>query len=88
MRLDDGFLLDNRGIGANTAFTSWTYAEYMAMPSAPSAAEIMNHILPDARVTEVYQMPFTVGTPDAAGAATSSFPQVSPAAPPSSPNSK
>lgn len=66
VRLDDGFLLDNRGIGANTAFTSWTYAEYMAMPSAPSAAEIMKHILPDARVTEIYEMPFTVGTPDAA----------------------
>lgn len=66
VKLDEGFLLDNRGIGENTAFTRWTYAEYSAMESAPSPQEIMKNIIPDARVTEIYEMPFTVGTPDAA----------------------
>lgn len=66
VKLADGFLLDNRGIGANTAFTRWTYAEYSAMKSAPSPREIMDNIIPGARVTEIYELPFSVGTPDAA----------------------
>lgn len=66
VKLDGGFLLDNRGVGVNTAFTRWTYAEYSAMPSAPSAKEIMANIIPEARITEIYEMPFAVGTPDAA----------------------
>lgn len=63
--LDGGFLLDRRGVSANTAFTRWTYAEYSALPSAPSAEEIMKNLIPDARVTEIYSMPFATGTPGA-----------------------
>ena len=66
VRLDDGFLLDRRGVGPNTAFTRWTYAEYAALPAAPSTAEIMANLLPDARITELYVMPFTASTPDVA----------------------
>ncbi len=66
VRLSDGFLLDRRGVSGNTAFTRWTYREYAAMESAPSPAEIMEAIIPGARVTEIYQMPFPAGTPDAA----------------------
>lgn len=66
VKLDKGFLLDNRGIGVNTAFTRWTYDEYEALPSAPSPEEIMSNLIPDSRVTEIYEMPFTIGTSDAA----------------------
>ena len=64
--LSDGFLLDRRGVSGNTAFTRWTYQEYAAMESAPAPAEIMEAIIPGARVTEIYQMPFPAGAPDAA----------------------
>ena len=40
-----GYLLDNRGIGVNVAFTSYTYEEYAAMESVPSQEEIMAHII-------------------------------------------
>lgn len=66
LRLSDGFLLDRRGVSAATAFTRWTYREYAAMESAPAPDEIMAAIIPGARVTEIYQMPFPAGEPDAA----------------------
>ena len=64
LKLADGFLLDRRGIGVNSAFTRWTYQEYAALPAAPSPKEILANIIPDARVTQLYEMPFTVGATD------------------------
>lgn len=64
--LADGFLLDRRGVGPNTAFTRWTYEEYSKMETVPSPAEIMDNLIPGAAVTEIYEMPFAVGTTDAA----------------------
>ncbi|MDE6491440.1 MAG: hypothetical protein K2L49_09820 [Muribaculaceae bacterium] len=58
-QLADGYLLDNRGIGPNTAFTSYTYAEYSAMSEAPSAARIMAAVIPGARITEIVELPMT-----------------------------
>lgn len=55
--LADGWLLDRRGIGSNTAFTRWTYAEYAAMKTAPSPAEILSNIVADARVSEIARLP-------------------------------
>ena len=43
-RLQDGWLLDNRGIGTNVAFLRTTYAEYAAMEQAPSQAELLGAI--------------------------------------------
>ena len=52
-----GWLLDRRGgTGLNTAFLTWTYAEYAAMKSTPSQAEIMAHSIPGAEVTEVRRL--------------------------------
>lgn len=65
VKLGGGYLLDRRGVGANTAFTRWTYDEYSEFSAAPSPEEIMGNILPAARVIEVYSMPFVSGTPDA-----------------------
>ncbi|MBD5246766.1 MAG: hypothetical protein HDS54_01190 [Barnesiella sp.] len=54
----DGWLLDRRGgVGLNSAFLDWTYAEYSHLPATPSPAEIMAHVIPDARVTAVTQLP-------------------------------
>lgn len=56
--LENGWLLDRRGaIGANTAFLKYTYEEYAKLPQAPTTAEIMQSIIPDAKVTETRVLP-------------------------------
>ncbi len=44
-RLVDGYLLDNKGIGPNVAFLSYTYEEYSKMQEAPSMSQLMLHII-------------------------------------------
>lgn len=53
--LADGWLLDRRGIGANTVFTRYTYGEYMKLPQVP--ADLMDAIIPGSRVTEIVELP-------------------------------
>jgi len=45
VKLNDGFLLDRRGIGPHTVFTSFTYEEYSGMNSPPSTRELLNSII-------------------------------------------
>ena len=52
--LENGFLLDNRGINANVAFLSISYPEYMAMEKSPTADELMGMILDKDPLTEMY----------------------------------
>lgn len=52
--LEDGYLLDNRGIGIHTAFTSYTYEEYAAMDAAPSIEEILAHIVDKDPIVEMW----------------------------------
>ena len=55
--LADGWLLDRRGgIGPNTAFLTYTYAQYAALPAVPSMAELMARINKSARVTEAVRL--------------------------------
>lgn len=55
-----GWLLDRRGgISEDSRFLKWTYAEYAALPSAPSPSEIIASIILDARVTDVRVLPFS-----------------------------
>lgn len=42
--LDGGYLLDNRGINANTVFLDYTYEEYAAMDTAPSLQDLLAHV--------------------------------------------
>ena len=46
LKLENGWLLDRRGIGMNVAFLRMTYAEYAALENAPSLAEL------DAAITD------------------------------------
>lgn len=66
--LRDGWLLDRRGVSANTRFLRYTYSQYAALLEAPSPAELLEAILPDARVTEIVALPFKTGavTPEQA----------------------
>lgn len=59
VHLADGWLLDRRGIGPNTVFTRYTYADYRALPAAPDASTLAKAIVPDVRVTEIVELPLT-----------------------------
>lgn len=50
--LDNGYLLDNRGINRNVAFLSYTYEEYTQLSVAPSMQELMAHIQDKYPLTE------------------------------------
>lgn len=57
--LADGWLLSPVGVTASSVFTRWTYAEYRAMKQTPSPDEIMQAIIPGAKVTMTMQAPMT-----------------------------
>lgn len=52
--LNKGYLLDNRGIGKNTAFISMTYEEYAKLKSAPSLQELEQMIIDKDPIKEMY----------------------------------
>lgn len=56
--LDGGWLLDRRGVGPDSRFTTYTYSEYASLKSVPSLEQLQKAIIPDARVTELVEMPF------------------------------
>lgn len=59
IKLPDGWLLDRRGIGPNTAFIRLTYAQYAALPAAPTTAELLDMIIPGAHVTDLIRLSMT-----------------------------
>lgn len=60
--LKDGWLLDRRGIGPDTRFVNYTYSQYHDLTEAPSPSRLLESIVPDARVTEIVELPYKVGT--------------------------
>jgi hypothetical protein len=54
-KLDNGFLLDNRGIGPDVAFLDYTYEAYHALGTTPGPDELMKHVLDKDPLTEMYQ---------------------------------
>ena len=53
--LAHGFLLDNRGIGAQVAFLDYTYEEYSKLSAAPHAADLMSLLKDKDPLLEMYQ---------------------------------
>lgn len=49
--IGDGWYLNRQGLGQNSVFTKWTFAEYHALDKTPTPEEIKDAILPGARVT-------------------------------------
>lgn len=49
-----GYLLDNRGIGVNVAFTSFTYQTYAEMSEAPNIETLMSSIIDNDPLMELY----------------------------------
>ena len=52
--LEKGFLLDNRGITRNVAFTSYSYEEYMALEKTPTKEDLLTRIVDPDPLTEMY----------------------------------
>ena len=53
-QLYDNYLLDNRGIGLNVAFTSYTYQAYCSLEQTPSLDDLMNSIVEKDPLLEFY----------------------------------
>ncbi len=53
--LAGGFLLDNRGIGLQVAFLSYTYEEYSKLSKTPNVTDLMKMLLDKDPLTEMYQ---------------------------------
>jgi len=52
--LIDGYLLDNRGIGINSAFLKYTYEDYSKFPSTPTVSVLFSQIIDIDPFTEIY----------------------------------
>jgi hypothetical protein len=64
-RLDDGYFLDNRGIGPDVAFLSYTYEEYSKLTVTQNAGELMNLVLDKDPILEMYDCGNRNAYPDA-----------------------
>lgn len=53
-RLRNGYLLDNRGIGINVAFLTYTYQTYGALSKAPELNQLMDSLLDNNPLTELW----------------------------------
>lgn len=51
--LKDGWYLSRQGVSSRSVFTRWTFAEYAALKTVPTLAELKAAILPDAKITEL-----------------------------------
>lgn len=58
--LVDGWWLNRQGIGLNSVFTNFTFADYAALPKVPSIEELKASVIPGARVTEVMTLPYSI----------------------------
>ncbi len=54
VKLENGYLLDRRGIGEGCAFLKWTYYEYSRLDHTPNSEELMKMILEPDPLTEMY----------------------------------
>ena len=52
--LNDGYLLDNRGIDKNAAFISLTYEEYYNLDKTPDSEQLFGMIIDKDPFTEIY----------------------------------
>lgn len=57
--LNQGWLLSPVGVTKNTVFTKWTYEEYRNLPQVPTPQEILQAIIPGAKVTFGISAPMT-----------------------------
>lgn len=59
--LGEGWWLNNQGLGPNSVFTKYTFAEYAALPEVPSPQQIKLAVIPGAKVTGFMELPMKIG---------------------------
>lgn len=52
--LNNGYLLDNRGIGASVAFLDYTYEAYSLLKEVPAMEELIKHIIDKHPLAELW----------------------------------
>lgn len=52
--LEQGYLLDNRGIAANVAFLEYTYEQYAGLKKVPGKEELFKKIIDNSPLTELW----------------------------------
>lgn len=57
MLIGDGWWLNRQGLGANSVFTDYSFAQYASLQNVPTPEEIKAHIIPGAKVTEMMRLP-------------------------------
>ena len=61
VELMDGWWLNNQGLGPNSVFTKYTFAEYASLPEVPSVEQLKLSVIPGAKVTDFMELPFKIG---------------------------
>lgn len=61
IELGKGWWLNRQGLGPNSVFTSYTFAEYASLPETPSVEQLKKAIIPGAKVTEFIELPVKAG---------------------------
>lgn len=55
--LGEGWWLNCQGLGPNSVFTKYTFAEYSALSDTPTPEQIKNSIIPGAKVVQFIELP-------------------------------
>lgn len=55
--LGNGWWLNCQGFGPNSVFLKYTFAEYAALPEAPSPQQLKLDIIPGSKVTQYVELP-------------------------------
>ena len=64
IKLAKEYLLDNRGIGKNTAFLDYTYEQFALFIEVPSEQELMKHVIDKKPLKELYNLGDRVNVSD------------------------
>ncbi len=62
--LKNGYLIDNRGINKNVAFTKYTYKEYSELNNTPNSNELYNSIIDNNPLIELFDCSFYLNSPN------------------------
>lgn len=60
IELGDGWWLNRQGLGSNSVFTKYSFAEYASLPQVPSPQQLKADIIPGAYVTDFIELPMSI----------------------------
>lgn len=58
--LGNGWWLNRQGLSDKSVFTRYTFADYAALKSVPTHAQLIESIIPDAKITGFQELPYNV----------------------------